>query len=98
MIDLEAQKEGLKKQVYWMNKHSKKLNTTDLPEEELKLYDRIQQLNQEVIMAKKIEAELIRKLEYQNHNQNKKDDFLKEVKGHHQQAAQKAQKIMKSRV
>ena len=51
-----------------MNKHSKKLNTTDLPEEELKLYDKIEQLNQEIIRAKKIEAELLRKLQDKNDN------------------------------
>ena len=81
-----------------MNKHSKTLNTTDLPEEELKLYDKLEQLNQEVIMAKKVEAELIRKLELKNDKETKKDDLLKEVKDHHQDAVQKAEKIMKSRV
>lgn len=36
------------------------LNVTDLPLEEMKLYDKIEQANQELIRVKKMEADLMK--------------------------------------
>ena len=39
------------------------LNTTDLPEAEMKLYDQIEAANQELIRIKKIEADLLKDID-----------------------------------
>ncbi len=41
-----------------MDKNSKTLNTTDIVEEEMKLYDKIEQANQELLRCRKIQADL----------------------------------------
>jgi hypothetical protein len=78
-----------------MHKHAKQLNTTDLPAEELKLYDRIEILNQELICARKIEADLERKLLSKQQSGEKKSGFINQAKEHYQKAAQEAERIMK---
>jgi hypothetical protein len=44
------------------------LNITDLPLEEMKLYDKIEQANQELIRVKKMEADLIKEMEEKQKN------------------------------
>lgn len=59
----EAEKQAVKKEAYWLEKTSKTLNTTDLPEQEMRLYDRIEQANQELIRCRKMQADLIKEVE-----------------------------------
>lgn len=46
--------------------------------QEMKLYERIQHINQELIMAKKIEADLIKVVEDKKMNEQKKTNFINE--------------------
>lgn len=81
-----------------MSKQTAMLNTTDIQNQELKLYDRIDHVNQELIRAKKIKAELERSLQARNENQQKKEGYINQIAEQHNKAAEKAEKIMKSRV
>lgn len=66
------------------------LNTTDLPEEEMKLYDHIEALNQELIRVKKIESDLMRDIDNKQKNESKKNDFIKNSVETYNKVAQEA--------
>jgi hypothetical protein len=59
----EAEKLAVRKEAYWLEKASKTLNTTDLPEQEMRLYDRIEQANQELLRYRKMQADLVKEVE-----------------------------------
>ena len=67
---------AVRKEVYWLDKASKTLNTTDLPEHEMRLYDRIEQANQEQLRCRKMQAELMREVEEMRRYEEKKTSLI----------------------
>jgi hypothetical protein len=64
----------------------------------MKLYDKIEQTNQELLRVKKIQADLSKEIADKQQEQQRKTEFIQQVVEHHNKAAQDADKIMKSRI
>jgi hypothetical protein len=70
---------AIRKECYWLDKASKTLNTTDLPEQEMKLYDRIEQANQELIRCRKVQADLQNEVDEMKKYEEKKTSFIEQT-------------------
>ncbi len=66
------------------------LNTTDLPEAEMRLYDQIEAVNQELIRVKKIETDLLKDIDTKKLNEAKKSEFVKNSVETYNKVAQEA--------
>jgi hypothetical protein len=66
------------------------LNTTDLPEAEMRLYDQIEAANQELIRVKKIETDLLKDIDTKKLNEAKKSEFVKNSVETYNKVAQEA--------
>lgn len=71
-----------------MDKVSKTLNTTDLPEQEMKLYDRIEQANQELIRCRKVQADLQKEVDEMKRYEEKKTSFIEQTAETHKEVKQ----------
>lgn len=78
MPNPEAEKKALRKEHYWLDKNSKTLNTTDAIEQEMKLYEKIEQVNQELIRCRKMQGDLQREADELKSYEEKKSSFIQQ--------------------
>jgi hypothetical protein len=84
----EAEKLAIRKEAYWLDKTSKTLNTTDLPEQEMRLYDRMEQANQELLRCRKMQADLMKEVDEMRRYEEKKTSQIEQVVGTHKELKQ----------
>ncbi len=64
------------------------LNTTDAVNEEMKLYEKIEHANQELIRVKKVYADLEWEIGEKKRNEQKKTDYISQTVEQHQKVNQ----------
>lgn len=64
----------------------------------MRLYDRIEQLNQELIRTKKIQAELMKDIDEKRRNETKKTDYIHQSVEHHKEVVKEVSTLQASRM